>query len=62
MGGLKIVFGTAGFNPTAAWKDTESQGALLDALVKVGVKNLDTAQLYGDVCTPVNSASQRALC
>jgi len=47
MPGLKIVFGTAGCNPGAAFPDVEAIKELLGVLEKNGVKNLDTAQLYG---------------
>lgn len=47
MGGLKIVFGAAGFNPGTAFGDHKAINEVLDVLEKNGVKNLDTAQLYG---------------
>jgi aflatoxin B1 aldehyde reductase len=47
-GGLKIVFGAAGFNPGSAFPDSEAINAGLDLLEKNGVKTLDTAQRYGE--------------
>jgi aflatoxin B1 aldehyde reductase len=48
MPGLKIVFGTAGFNPTHNYKTPDDAKAVLDVLEENGVKNLDTAQQYGE--------------
>lgn len=47
MAGLKIVFGTAGFNPGAAFSDDKAINKVLDVLEKNGIRNLDSAQLYG---------------
>jgi len=57
MGGLKIVFGTAGFNPDANFPDVESQSAILNLLAELGVKNLDTAQLYGESETALGATN-----
>lgn len=46
MAGLKIVFGTVGFNPGSAFGDHKAINEVLDVLERNGVKNLDTAQLY----------------
>jgi aryl-alcohol dehydrogenase-like predicted oxidoreductase len=48
MGGLKVVFGAAGFNPGQNYPTLEDAKVLLDLLEQNGVKNLDTAQLYGE--------------
>jgi aflatoxin B1 aldehyde reductase len=48
MSGLKIVFGAAGLNPGAHFYGDEAVKEALDTLEAVGVKNLDTAQLYGE--------------
>jgi len=61
MPGLKIVFGTAGFNPgRGAFGDVESIKEVLDVLEKNGVKNLDTAQLYGQSETLIGKAGAGA--
>jgi aflatoxin B1 aldehyde reductase len=47
MSGLKIVFGAAGLNPGSAFPDAAAANEALDLLESLGIKNLDTAQLYG---------------
>jgi aflatoxin B1 aldehyde reductase len=50
MSGVKIVFGTTVFNPArpgGGYHTHEKINAVLDVLEKNGVKDLDTAQLYG---------------
>lgn len=42
-----LVFGTAGVNTGGAFPTAEQAAELLDAVEKVGIKQLDTAQLYG---------------
>jgi aflatoxin B1 aldehyde reductase len=48
MPGLKIIFGGGGINPGSAFPDIPSIKAALKVLQDNGVKNIDTAQLYGE--------------
>ncbi|KAL6793745.1 Aldo/keto reductase [Trichoderma sp. SZMC 28013] len=43
----RLVFGTANFNTGGAFPTVEQASEVLDAVEKVGIKQLDTAQLYG---------------
>ncbi|PTB63674.1 Aldo/keto reductase [Trichoderma citrinoviride] len=42
-----LVFGAAGFNTGSAFPTAEHAREVLDAVEKAGIKQLDTAQLYG---------------
>jgi len=48
--GIKVIFGGGGFgyNPQASFSGVEGVKQALDILEANGVKNIDTAQLYGD--------------
>ncbi|EHK16188.1 uncharacterized protein TRIVIDRAFT_64999 [Trichoderma virens Gv29-8] len=43
----RLVFGTANINTGASFPTAEQASELLDVVEKVGIKQLDTAQLYG---------------
>ncbi|KAM6476446.1 Aldehyde reductase AKR7 [Trichoderma simmonsii] len=45
--GPRLVFGTANFDKGLAFPTAEQAAEVLDAVEKVGIKQLDTAQLYG---------------
>jgi len=47
MSGIKVVFGSAGVNPGAAFGSPEALQDVFDVLEKGNVKNIDTAALYG---------------
>ncbi|EME49280.1 hypothetical protein DOTSEDRAFT_68148 [Dothistroma septosporum NZE10] len=47
MSGIKVVFGGAGINPGREFGDVNKLKQALDLLEKKGVKNIDTATLYG---------------
>jgi len=48
MAGLKIVFGGGSINVGGAFPDVDATKAALKVLEENGVKNIDTAQLYGE--------------
>jgi aflatoxin B1 aldehyde reductase len=48
MAGLKIIFGGAGINPDGAFRNADAVNAVFKVLEENGVKNIDTAQLYGE--------------
>lgn len=45
--GPRLVFGTANFDKGNAFPTAEQAAEVLNAVEKVGIKQLDTAQLYG---------------
>lgn len=47
MSGIKVVFGSAGVNPGAAFGSPEALQDVFDVLEKGNVKTIDTAALYG---------------
>ncbi|KIW06808.1 uncharacterized protein PV09_02488 [Verruconis gallopava] len=48
MAGLKIVFGAASFNPGGNFPTLDDARSVLNILEQNDVRNLDTAQLYGE--------------
>jgi aflatoxin B1 aldehyde reductase len=48
MAGLKIVFGGGSINAGGAYRDVDATKAVLKVLEDNGIKNIDTAQLYGE--------------
>jgi len=57
MAGLKIIFGGATINPGMAFTDAESLKGVFKVLQDNGVKNIDTAQLYGESETILGQAN-----
>jgi aflatoxin B1 aldehyde reductase len=55
----KIIFGTAGLTTTGKFPTPEARAQVLDTLLALDIKNLDTARLYGDSETCIGAIPAR---